>query len=195
MHPGTKQGYVHIAIAINYNSSSSMNHGPEGSAPWLGPAAFASPSLPLPKYARPNTTAFPLQGDTKKLFQLRQLRSQRRGKAVQTFSAPEARGVTWGGRTAFCVARNVDTNLVSQVPASQPLWSFGTSWRRSGRSSPKGRSSPVPRHPFRQAGQGAGTYRAEPAWPEASRAGGVGRHRGPRRRTTVGAQPRHTARF
>lgn len=39
---------------------------------------------------------------------------------------------------------------------------------------PKRTYPPVPSHPFRQAGWGAGTYRAEPAWPEASGASGAG---------------------
>lgn len=61
-----------------------MNHDPEGSAPWLGPVAFTSTSLPLPEYTRPNTTAFPLKEDTKKLFGLRQTHSRHQGEAVHT---------------------------------------------------------------------------------------------------------------
>lgn len=146
VHPGAKQGYVHVAIAINCNASSSMSHGPQGSTPWLGPAAFASPSLPLPTHTQPNTTTFPPEGNTEKLSWLRQTCSQHQGEAGQPragVGAPEARGVAGG--TAFCIARNMDALRVSVSP---PLWSPGTSRRRN-RRSPQGTSPQPPLPPGR----------------------------------------------
>lgn len=165
MHPGAEQGYVHVAVAINCNSSSSMSHGPQGSTPWLGPAAFASPSLPSPTHTQPNTTTFPLEGNTEKLSWLRQTCSQRQGEAGQPragVGAPEARGVGAGGQLSALPG----TRTPCGCWCPHPCGPLGPPGGETG-GHPKGPVLPRPSHPFHQAGRGAGTYRAEPAWPAA----------------------------
>lgn len=66
-----------------------MNHGPEGSTPWLGLSAFTPLIAPLPEYTQTNTTAFPLKGHAKKIFWCRQTHSN----AKERPSKPELASV------------------------------------------------------------------------------------------------------